>query len=81
MANDVNPKWHALKTNELMRALQTSRRGLSEEEAERRLKEFGPNELREKKRTSALNIFIGQFKSIFVIMLILSYIISKVDRA
>ena len=43
MANDVDLEWHDLKTNELMGALQTSRRGLSEEEVKCRLQEFGPN--------------------------------------
>jgi len=39
--------------------------GLSQEEAQRRLVEFGPNELVEKEKVSAWAIFLEQFKSFF----------------
>ncbi|MFQ5836411.1 MAG: cation-transporting P-type ATPase, partial [Candidatus Bathyarchaeia archaeon] len=38
-----------METEELVRALKASEKGLSEEEAKRRLQEFGPNELVERK--------------------------------
>ncbi|UCE43922.1 MAG: cation-translocating P-type ATPase [Candidatus Bathyarchaeota archaeon] len=59
-----------METAELLDALQTSEKGLSEEEAQRRLEEFGPNELVEKKRVTPLQIFLGQFKDVFVVMLL-----------
>jgi Ca2+-transporting ATPase len=59
-----------------MEALQVSDKGLSEKEAERRLEQFGPNELVEKKRITPLQIFLGQFKDIFVIMLLIAVGIS-----
>jgi len=68
--------WHAIEIESVLESLGTSRRGLSEEEAQRRLEEYGPNELREEKRVTPLQIFIGQFKSILVIILILSAIVS-----
>ncbi|MDH5267136.1 MAG: HAD-IC family P-type ATPase, partial [Candidatus Bathyarchaeota archaeon] len=72
----MNSEFHALKAEEVVKALESSLQGLSQEEAESRLKEFGPNELREKKGTTALSIFLGQFKSIFVIMLIVAAVTS-----
>ena len=56
--------------------LQSSPKGLSEEEANARLKKYGYNELTEKKKTSALKIFLRQFKNIFVIILIIGIILS-----
>jgi Ca2+-transporting ATPase len=72
----VSKEWHAMKTEELKATLKASEKGLSAEEAERRLQEFGPNELVERKRVSALQIFLGQFKDIFVIMLLIAIVIS-----
>jgi len=72
----VSKEWHAMKTEELRATLKASEKGLSAEEAERRLREFGPNELVERKRITPLQIFLGQFKDIFVIMLLIAIIIS-----
>ena len=64
--------WHAKREDEVLRALNTTVKGLSSDEARRRLEEYGPNELIEAKRTSALEIFLNQFKDVFVIMLIVA---------
>jgi len=72
----MNTEFHAVKAEDAIQALESTLRGLNQKEMERRLEEFGPNELREKKRTTALNIFLGQFKSIFVIMLIVAAVAS-----
>ncbi len=69
-------KWHALSVEEVAQTLQTTNQGLSEEEAKHRLEEFGPNELREEKRTTTLGVFLNQFKSILIIILIIAAIIS-----
>ncbi|MBS7621953.1 HAD-IC family P-type ATPase, partial [Candidatus Bathyarchaeota archaeon] len=59
-----------------MKKLKTSEKGLSEEEAKKRLQEYGHNELKERKRVSALEIFLNQFKDIFVIILLIAVVIS-----
>ena len=74
----MSQEWHALKTDELMDTLRTSRRGLSGEEARRRLEEYGPNELAERGKVSALRIFLVQFKDIFVIMLLAAIVFSVI---
>ncbi|MFH8132521.1 MAG: cation-transporting P-type ATPase, partial [Candidatus Aenigmatarchaeota archaeon] len=69
-------KWHALEPKEAMEKLKSSEKGLSEEEAKKRLQEYGYNELKERKKVSALEIFLNQFKDIFVIMLLVAIAIS-----
>jgi len=68
--------WHSMKIEEVLRDLRADSNGLTREEAERRLSEFGYNELKERKRVTPLQIFIGQFKDIFVIMLLIATIIA-----
>ena len=58
-----------------MERLGTSRQGLSAEEAERRLREYGPNELVERK-THPLVMFLRQFKSFLVYILLAATLLS-----
>jgi Ca2+-transporting ATPase len=69
-------EWHSMKVEEVLSDLRADQKGLSREEAERRLNEFGYNELKEKKRVTPLQIFLRQFKDIFVIMLLVATAIS-----
>jgi len=69
-------EWHALSAEEALGKLGSSRAGLSGSEAERRLAEHGPNELREKPGKSPLSMFIDQFRQFLVIILILAVAIS-----
>ncbi|MFB0514672.1 MAG: cation-translocating P-type ATPase [Candidatus Bathyarchaeia archaeon] len=66
----MDSTWHAIGVEEVIHKLQSNLKGLSEEEAKLRLTEFGYNELRKRKRVSLRQIFLAQFKNIFVIMLI-----------
>jgi len=50
--------------------------GLSEEEAARRLHTYGPNELKEKKRSTILSMFMAQFSDFMVIILVIAAAIS-----
>jgi Ca2+-transporting ATPase len=50
--------------------------GLSEKEASKRLEKYGKNTLNEKKRTSALKIFINQFADFMTIILIAATAVS-----
>ena len=61
---------------DLLRELQTSAKGLSEEEARERLQKFGPNRLAEEKRTSRLAVFFRQFKSPLIYILLLAAIVT-----
>ncbi|MDX1813847.1 MAG: HAD-IC family P-type ATPase, partial [Candidatus Bathyarchaeia archaeon] len=72
----MSSEWHALEKEKLLDSLKSTEAGLSDEEAERRLEEYGPNELLAKEGVSPLQIFLGQFKDIFVMMLLFAIVIS-----
>jgi Ca2+-transporting ATPase len=58
--------------------LNTNRKGLTSQEAQERLKKFGYNELKEKKRRTALQMFLSEFKDIFILLLIAAAIFSAI---
>ncbi|MDD5203832.1 MAG: calcium-translocating P-type ATPase, PMCA-type [Desulfobacterales bacterium] len=68
--------WHQNTVEEVLRNLNTSAQGLSQEESEKRLREFGPNELHEKKGKSAFRMFLEQFKEFMILVLIGAAVIS-----
>jgi len=72
----MSKAWHSKETETVLEELQTDPLGLTDEEATRRLEKYGPNELKERKGVSAFQIFINQFKDIFVIMLLIATAIS-----
>ena len=51
---------------------------MTSQEAQERLKKYGYNELVAKKRKSALMMFLGQFKDVFILLLIAAVIFSAV---
>ena len=61
-----------LDIEENFRELGSSVDGISESEAETRLKEFGLNEIVQKRKFNALKIFISQFTNFLVIILVLA---------
>lgn len=62
--------WHTLGIESVLDNLRSSHRGLSNEEAARRLIEHGPNELQASKPISPWRVLLQQFKNIFVIILL-----------
>jgi Ca2+-transporting ATPase len=65
-----------MEVDEVTHALNADSKGLTEEEAEQRLQKYGYNELMERKRVTPLQIFLSQFKDIFVIMLLIAILLS-----
>ena len=72
----LNSAWHSKEKEETIRVLQSDIGGLSAEKVELKRREFGYNELKERKKASPLQIFLAQFRNIFVIMLLIAIIIS-----
>ncbi|MDH7508160.1 MAG: HAD-IC family P-type ATPase [Methanomassiliicoccales archaeon] len=62
--------WHSISEAELFERLKTSPGGLSVDESERRLKEFGPNVLPMRRPPSIIEIFVRQFLSPLIYVLI-----------
>ncbi|MGZ8915035.1 MAG: cation-translocating P-type ATPase, partial [Methylobacter sp.] len=71
-----DPAWHSLSAEEVLTQLDSTAAGMSAPEAALRLTANGPNELKEGKRISALQIFLGQFKSLIIWILIVAGVIS-----
>jgi Ca2+-transporting ATPase len=68
--------WHSKEKEETIRALKSDKKGLSAHEVELKRREFGYNELKERKRVSPLQMFLVQFKNTFALMLLIALIIS-----
>jgi len=74
---DVSISWHAISGDETLQKLATElEKGLSNEEAEKRLLEYGPNQLEEGKRTTFFQMVFRQLNNFVVILLIVASIIS-----
>ncbi|GAE24189.1 cation-transporting ATPase [Halalkalibacter wakoensis JCM 9140] len=70
-------KWYKLEEEEVTSSIGTSmEKGLTEKEAEKRMKKYGANKLDEGKRPSALFVFLGQFKDFMVLVLLAATLIS-----
>ncbi len=72
----MSKAWHSKSIETVLEELQTDTLGLRQEEVKQRLEKYGLNELKETKRTTAFEIFLNQFKDIFVIMLLIATAIS-----
>jgi Ca2+-transporting ATPase len=68
--------FHLLAISEIQRLFNTSKHGLHSAEIEERQKQYGKNELKEKKRISVLILLLRQFKDVMVIILLLAAVIS-----
>jgi Ca2+-transporting ATPase len=73
---NLDSSWHSKEKEEVIRDLESDLKGLSAEKVEGKRREFGYNELKERKRASALQILLSQFRNTFAIMLIIAIIIS-----
>ncbi|WP_442809204.1 HAD-IC family P-type ATPase, partial [Trinickia soli] len=62
--------YHHLTVDEVLAYLDTSRSGLGEIEAAERLRRFGPNRLPEPARKTLISVFLSQFRSPFIYLLL-----------
>jgi Ca2+-transporting ATPase len=68
--------WHEMTVENTLQSLQSTTRGLSDDEAARRLIEFGPNELKAADRVSPLMILLEQFKNVLIVILLVATVLS-----
>lgn len=79
--NNSIKNWCLESKEDITRHLNTdSHEGLSESEAQKRLQEFGYNQLIEQPKVSAVRLFLYQFSSVIVWILIVAAIIAGVLR-
>ncbi|MGE5301293.1 MAG: cation-translocating P-type ATPase [Acidobacteriota bacterium] len=74
MANKV--LWHLMSVEESLSEIQSSSAGLTPEEAGARLRQYGPNELIEKKQKTPWRMLLDQFADFMILILIAAALIS-----
>ncbi len=72
----ASKSWHAKSPEETLKELNSAETGLSQAEAQKRLAEYGPNELKKEKRTSPIKMFLEQFTDILIIILLIATALS-----
>ncbi|MCK4892108.1 MAG: HAD-IC family P-type ATPase, partial [Candidatus Pacebacteria bacterium] len=70
--------WHNLSIKDVLLDLKSSHKGLALDKAQRRLTKYGKNVLPTKKKFTAITIFLNQFKSPLVYILLVAALISFV---
>ncbi|WP_303722885.1 cation-translocating P-type ATPase [Malonomonas rubra] len=68
--------YYQTQLDDLVQQLETGSHGLSADEAERRLLKYGPNRLETKTRLNPLLIFISQFRSFIIYILLFAVVFS-----
>ncbi|MCA1850450.1 MAG: HAD-IC family P-type ATPase, partial [Acidobacteria bacterium] len=68
--------WHTLTVEDTFERLESTPRGLTVAEAERRLARFGPNELEAVGRVSPWEILLEQFKNVLIVILLFATALS-----
>ncbi len=79
MPDDHNPvqHWHALDADDALTALGTdAAKGLSQDEADRRIREYGANELKPTAGRSAWQRLLAQFNNLFIYLLLAAGVIT-----
>ncbi len=73
----MEKRWHMLTSDEALEALSVSPSGLNNEDAAKRLEEYGPNELSGKGGRSWLLILLNQFLNPLVYILLAASVVSS----
>jgi magnesium-transporting ATPase (P-type) len=68
--------WHALSKKEALKRIESSEEGLTDEEAKARLEKFGQNKIEEVKRKNIFIIFLHEFQSWLIYILLAAAIVS-----
>ena len=71
--------WYRLPEEEVLSRLNSDRRGLTEEEAIRRVGQYGMNVLRESRKKTWFRVFLEQFQDLLVQILVGAALISMVS--
>jgi len=82
MANNekkqVKKPWHTIKAKEVLEHFDSQKSGLSSDEVEKRREKYGSNKLVEEKPLPEFKLFISQFKSVLIYILLVAAVISAI---
>ena len=71
--------WYQKESNDVLKEQTVSfENGLSAVIAKQRLDKFGPNQLKAGKKINPLMLFLGQFKDVLIIILLVAALVSRV---
>lgn len=73
----VKKEFYKIDVKEIFESLCTNKNGLTTNEVKKRLEKYGPNKLKERKKETPIKIFLRQFKSFLILILIFAAIISS----
>ena len=68
--------WHSLQKDVVLKRLKSSESGLAEGEVQKKFAEYGKNVIRKFKRKSKFMVFLGQFNSLLIYILIIAAVVS-----
>ena len=71
-------KYFSMPYEEVLKEFKVSCNGLSDKQLKENLEKYGLNQLTEKKKQTVLEVFLGQFKDLLVLILIAAAIISAI---
>lgn len=71
-------QWHTFESGEVIRELGSSLHGLDTAEAEKRLQEQGPNELKESAGKTVFAMLLDQFRDFMILVLLAAAVISGI---
>ena len=74
----MDEQWYNLSHDEALKELDSRRSGLTVNEARSRLLQYGPNQLQGKKKTPPALVFLRQFLSPLIYVLLVAALISNV---
>ena len=74
----MQAEYHTIEALQVLKSLESRETGLTDEEAKARLEQYGPNELKAEKRVTPLQVFLRQFQSFLVLILVFASVISFV---
>ena len=69
---ELTKQWHSKTSEEALSELNVSIKGLTSQQAQERLVQYGPNELKKEKGKSPLKLLLGQFTDILMIILLIA---------
>ncbi|TXT57043.1 MAG: Calcium-transporting ATPase [Candidatus Thorarchaeota archaeon] len=72
----VQEQTYSAEIDEILKELESSEEGLSQTEVNKRLEQYGPNELQETEKITPLEMFLQQFVNPMVIILLVAIVIS-----
>lgn len=68
--------WHAFSVDEVLEEFDTQDSGIGDREAFARQKRYGPNLLRQQKKETLFALFLRQYKSVVILVMILVFILA-----